>query len=207
MQKKLFLIAFLVTICLISVKAFKAFTNSKIKKSTTTTRKIKLNKIATNLKAYTIKNGMDTNYCFVINMAIPSGKPRFFVYNLKTDSIEKNGLVTHGSGSETSTGKLVFKNIPNSLASAKGKYKIGNSYYGKFGLAYKLHGLESSNSKAFERFIVLHSHDCVPEYSVYPQPICVSWGCPTVAPSFLKTLQKIIDKSNKPILLDLGYWE
>lgn len=157
------------------------------------------------LKSYISKNGYNEEYCFIINMAIPSGNPRFFVYNLKKDSIEDAGLVTHGSGSENTNGNLVFKNVPNSLASSKGKYKIGVSYYGKFGLAYKLHGLDSTNDKAFQRFVVLHSHECVPSKPVDPLPICVSWGCPTVAPDFLKTLQTKIDATVKPILLDLQY--
>jgi hypothetical protein len=49
---------------------------------------------------------------------------------------------------------------------ALGKYRIGNSYNGRFGQAFKLYGLERTNDKAFERFVVLHSHECVPETEV-----------------------------------------
>jgi hypothetical protein len=164
-------------------------------------------KRAKQLKTYLQKNGYSDSICFMVNMAIPSGKPRFFVYDLQKDTITKMGLVTHGSGSENEDGTFVFKNIPNSLASSKGKYKIGESYNGKYGLAFKLYGLDSTNNKAFERFVVLHSHDCVPTTTVYPQKICVSWGCPTVAPSFLQKLNPIITKSSKPILLDIQYTE
>jgi hypothetical protein len=157
------------------------------------------------LKKYIIHNGFNDSICFVINMAIPSGKPRFFVYNIKKDTTIKQGLVAHGSGSITNKGAFVFNNTPNSLASARGKYKIGVAYNGQFGLAYKLHGLDFTNNKAFERFIVLHSHECVPSETVYPQQICQSWGCPTVAPSFLLELQRIISASNKPILLDIQF--
>jgi L,D-transpeptidase catalytic domain len=165
----------------------------------------KIKERATALKVYLKTNGYNEEYCFIINMAIPSGKKRFFVYNLKSDSIEHSGLVAHGSGSETKKRDFVFKNDVGSLASAKGKYKIGNSYNGTFGLAYKLHGLDATNNKAFERFIVLHSHDCIPDKEITPLPICVSWGCPTVSPSFLKILQKKIDASTKPVLLDMQY--
>jgi hypothetical protein len=160
---------------------------------------------ATLLKPYLKKYEYNDSVCFIVNFAIPSGKPRFFVFDLKNDSILLSGLVTHGSGSETTTGKFVFKNIPNSLASSKGKYKIGAPYFGKFGLAYKLYGQDSTNNKAFERFVVLHSHECVPEKPVYPQQICVSWGCPTVAPGFLQKLQVILSKTSKPILLDMQF--
>ncbi len=162
-------------------------------------------KRAMQLRPYLQKNKYNDSLCFIINMAIPSGKPRLFVYNYIKDTVTHSGLVTHGSGSETTNGNFVFKNIVNSLASSKGKYKIGGSYNGKFGLAYKLHGLDSTNSKAFERFVVLHSHECVPNIAVYPQKICVSSGCPTVAPDFLQKLQVIINKSKNPILLDIQY--
>jgi hypothetical protein len=162
-------------------------------------------KRATHLKKYIADQGYQDEYCFIINMGVASGKPRFAIYNLVKDSIEEKGLVTHGSGSETQKGDLIFKNTTGSLATSIGKYKIGNSYNGKFGLAYKLHGLDASNSKAFERFVVLHSHECVPNETVYPQPICASWGCPTVSPQFLKKLQLMIDASDKPVLLDIIY--
>lgn len=163
-----------------------------------------IKKYAQKLKVFADTNGYSTQYCFVINMKIASGKKRFFVYNMQKDSIEQSGLVTHGEGSETDSG-LIFNNTPNALATSLGKYKIGKEYYGKFGLAYKLHGLDASNSKAFERFVVLHAHDCVPKKAIYPQEICVSQGCPTVNPSFLRKLKPIINTSAKHILLQIIY--
>ena len=151
-------------------------------------------------KDYVASQGFDVNHCFLIDMHISSGKNRFFVYNLNTDSVEIAGLVTHGSGL-TNTDTPVFSNTPDSYCTSLGKYKIGKSYLGKFGLAYKVYGLDNSNSKAFARFVVLHAHECVPNEEVSPLPICERWGCPTVAPAFLKQLQSYIDVSAKPILL------
>lgn len=61
--------------------------------------------------------------------------------------------------------------------------------------------LDSSNSNAFQRTIVLHAYDCVPDEEVYPQPICNSLGCPMVSYKFLEELTSIIAKSRTPILL------
>lgn len=156
-------------------------------------------------KDYTGAHEYDNKICFLLDMRIPSGKNRFFVYNLKKDSVEKAGMVTHGSGSDNETDHLKFSNTPNSYCTSLGKYKIGKSYYGRFGLAYKLYGLDNSNSKAFDRFIVLHGHDCVPNDEIAPLPLCVSQGCPTVSPSFLTELKKYSDRSDKPILLWIYY--
>lgn len=156
-------------------------------------------------KNYIKDHQFNKSTCFLIDMRLPSGKYRFFVYNLISDTIEKEGLVTHGSGSVGDANELIFSNTPNSNCTSIGKYKIGNAYEGKFGLAYKLYGLDNTNSNAFDRFIVLHAFDCVPDYEIAPQPICVSLGCPTVSALFLQQLKTYIDKSSKPILLWIYY--
>ena len=150
-------------------------------------------------------NNYNDTRCFLVDMRIASGSKRFFVYNFKKDSVEAAGLVTHGSGSDKGTTDLSFSNIPNSNATSVGRYRVGKPYYGKFGLAYKLYGIDETNDKAFERFVVLHSHSCVPNDEVAPLGICESWGCPTVAPAFLSVLKKYIDNSGKPMLLWIYY--
>lgn len=137
----------------------------------------------------------------MIDMSVPSGKNRFFIYDPRVDKVRGAGLVTHGSGSAVTSDQLVFSNKPGSNCTSLGKYKIGKDYYGRFGLAYKLHGLDQSNNNAFARFVVLHAHPCVPGFEVYPVSICPSLGCPTVSPAFLLELKTYIDRSAKPVLL------
>ena len=156
-------------------------------------------------KNYVDDNGFDVSYCFMIDMRLPSGKNRFFVYNLLKDSLEAAGLVTHGKGSESESGNLVFSNIPNSNCTSLGKYKIGNSYNGNFGLSYKLKGLDKTNSRALDRAVVLHSYCGVPNTEVYPALICVSEGCPMVSTVFFTQLKAYMDESQEPILLWIYY--
>jgi len=157
------------------------------------------------VKKYLAVNRVNNDRCFLLDMRIPSGQNRFFVYNLHTNSVEIAGLVTHGSGLKNFSGVPVFSNTPNSKCTSLGKYKIGKSYFGKFGLAYKLYGLDKTNSRAFDRFVVLHAHQCVPNGEVYPLAICESWGCPTVSPAFLQQLKTCIEGSSKPIILWIYY--
>lgn len=144
------------------------------------------------------KNKLNEQVCFIINMAIPSGKKRLFIYNIKKDSIEASGLVTHGMGNGE---EMQFSNTPGSKCTSLGNYKVGYAYTGEYGLAYRLYGLDSSNSNAYRRCIVLHGLDCVPDYEVYPRKICLSMGCPMVSPIFLQRLSGVIDNASKPILL------
>lgn len=142
---------------------------------------------------------------FFIDMAIWSGKNRFFIYDLETNKIIDQGLVAHGSGSETGIGgKLKFSNVNNSLCTALGKYYIGNSYEGQFGKAYRLYGLDKTNDNAFLRNIVLHKYKNVPYDEQYGF-ICDSYGCPMVNEKYFKRIEKIIDDSEKSIVLDIYY--
>ena len=169
------------------------------------TVKLRLKQKALSLRLLDPSGQYDQQYAFLVDMRIASGKKRFFVYNLEKDSVESAGLVTHGSGSDRGDDELYFSNTAESNCTSLGKYRIGHSYMGKFGLAFKLYGLDKTNSKAFERFVVLHAHSCVPDDEVSPLPICKSWGCPTVSPAFLTELKKYIDKSEAPILLWIYY--
>jgi hypothetical protein len=142
---------------------------------------------------------------FFIDMKMPSGKNRFFVYDLKTNKIIDKGLVAHGSGSETNIkGKLKFSNVPNSLSTSLGKYYIGNPYYGKFGKAYKLYGLDQTNSNAFKRDIVFHYYFDVP-YQEQKGYICNSFGCPMVNKKYFERTAKIIDGSESNIVMSIYY--
>jgi hypothetical protein len=133
-------------------------------------------------------------------MSLPSGQNRFFAFDLRGDSVINAGLVTHGRCNEWWLEGRKYGNTPGCGCTSLGRYKIGNRYQGKFGLAFKLYGLDSTNDKAFERFVVLHSHRCVPE-EVIPGDICQSDGCPTVSPGLLNKLNLIITKSRQPLLL------
>lgn len=140
---------------------------------------------------------------FFVNFGLDSRRKRFFIYNNHLDSITGKGLVTRGTcWGKTAPKGAKYSNVVGSNCSSLGKYKVGNSYNGQFGLAYKLYGLDSTNSNAFERFVVLHGHSCVPNEE-NGLPLCLSQGCPTVSHDFLNELGQIIDNSDRPILLYL----
>lgn len=122
------------------------------------------------VKEYAKANNYNTNYCFMLDMSIASVEKRFFVYNLTSDSIELAGLVAHDSGSNRLSTQIEFSNSAYSLCTSLGKYKIGNVYAGKFGLAFKLYGLDATNSNACSCFIVLHAHPFVPNQETAPLP-------------------------------------
>jgi hypothetical protein len=153
------------------------------------------------LRSFADAHGYSSRAAFLVDMHLPSGRNRFFVYDLTGDSILLTGLVAHGCGSQAFSIDPSFSNVDGSNCTALGKYRIGKPYKGQFGLAYKLYGLDPTNDHAFDRNIVLHSYSSVPERKMDPYPICNSRGCPMVAPGFLQLLQPVIDGSKKPVLL------
>ena len=149
------------------------------------------------LKSYT-SSKYNSDIIFYADLSKSSNDYRFFVINLKDSSIINKGLCCNGKTDDK--GNTLYSNIPGSNCSSKGVYKIGNSYTGKFGKAYKLYGLSVTNSNAYARCVVLHSHWSIPR-NLTGLPICESYGCPTVNSDYLKELSEYISKSKKPILL------
>ncbi len=150
-------------------------------------------------KVFCRKKGYDTTVCFLLDLSIHNGRKRFFVCDLKTEKIIVGGLVTHGNCNTRYLTQVLYSNQPGCGCSSYGKYKVGNFYKGIFGDAYKLYGLDSSNSNAYNRFIVLHSHSCVPDTEIYPSQICNSQGCTTVSPAFLKEIELVVAKKKMDI--------
>jgi len=159
------------------------------------------NLIAKKLNNYAIENGYSTQYCFLVDMSVPSGKKRFFVYDLEKNSLVYSGLCAHGSCNTQFLDRARFSNATNCGCSSLGKYKVGEFYRGKYGKSFRLYGLDNSNSNAYKRAIVIHGYDCVPDREIYPMVLCNSLGCVMVSYNFFEKLSRLIEKSDKPIVL------
>lgn len=157
-------------------------------------------------------NGYNTDFCILIDMKIHSGKHRMFVYDFTGDTVERKSLCAHGCGKDgkQSTGAApLFSNEEGSHLTSLGKYKIGARSYSQWGINvhYKLHGLEPTNSNAFKRIIVLHSHTPLPAIEIYPLHLPMGWsfGCPVTDDSTMTWLDKKLKNTTKPVLLWIYY--
>lgn len=156
---------------------------------------------ANGINNYAAKNDYSTKYCFLIDMSIASGRNRFFVYDLEKNSVAYSGLVAHGCCNESFISHPKFSNTSGSGCSSLGKYKVGAFYRGQWGKSYRLYGLDKSNSNAYQRAVVIHGHGCIDDEEIYPRVLCNSFGCPMVSYNFFDKLSRIIEHSEKPILL------
>jgi hypothetical protein len=190
----------------VSLSSFTTYNATDKKEALSELEFLRLTDHVSEIKSVLGNNGRyNTRIAFLVDMKIKSGKNRFFVYDLQNNKILDQGLVAHGSGSETGIrGELKFSNTPNSNCTSLGRYSVEKSYTGIFGKAYRLNGLDDSNSNALKRAVVLHQYSAVP-YEEQDYYISNSHGCPMVNEMFFKRLEKIIDSSNSKIMLYVYY--
>lgn len=161
----------------------------------------KLRERAGAAQRFAVEKGFSGHVAFLLDMRLPSGQKRFFIYDLQHDSLLASGLVAHGSCNNRFLEAAQFANTPGCGCSSAGKYKIGGAYEGRFGKAFKLVGLDSTNSNAYQRAVVLHAYSCVPDKECYPSPLCNSLGCAMVSYNFLRVAAGFIQKEKQPVLL------
>jgi hypothetical protein len=114
-------------------------------------------------------------------------------------------LPRYGMG-QGSTGPIpVFSNENGSYCTSLGKYRIGIRSYSHYGIHvhHKMHGLEATNSNAFNRIVVLHSYYAVSETEIYPFHLSMGYslGCPVVSDGMMTHLDGLLKKKTKPTLL------
>jgi len=156
------------------------------------------------IKSFAKKGDYNKDIAIMIDYGLHSGKNRFFVVDLKKDSIIKKALVCHGSGKGKNTGAIptVFSNVSESHCSSLGIAVMGERAYSSWGKNYKywIDGLEKENSNMRKRIVVLHGWKGLSDTETYPKPIATSWGCPTVSIKVLDELDEIF-KENKKVLI------
>ena len=127
----------------------------------------------------------------LVDFALPSRERRFSLIDLEGGRVEHMWLVAHGKGSDESNTGFVqrFSNDPGSNASSRGAYVTAAPYYGKHGRSQRLVGLDSENSMALDRAIVIHAASYVaPEVIDEHGRIGRSFGCFAVEDSEIATV-------------------
>jgi hypothetical protein len=103
----------------------------------------------------------------VADYGLHSSQPRLHFANLEVGTV-KSFLVAHGMGSDPDhTGWLQsFSNELGSNATSRGGYLTCEWYEGKYGTSIRLKGLDTDDSNALDRAIVLHPATYVSEEHV-----------------------------------------
>lgn len=141
------------------------------------------------------------NFISIIDFTQASTERRYYLIDLKTGDAT-NYLVAHGkeSGENFATR---FSNTPDSNMSSLGIYLTGEEYWGGRGFSMVLKGMETTNSNAEVREIIMHSADYVSdEFIARYGRLGRSLGCPAVNPLVVGHLIRKIE--NGSVLLIHG---
>ena len=161
------------------------------------------------LKEYCSQKGLSENYAIIVDFNKSSGRHRFFICDLKKQDIISSSLCAHGSGKGSTISEPIFSNEVGSNCSSLGHYQItGRHKMSSTGLpSFRLKGLDSSNSNAMRRGILIHSAKLVSNcrlgiFPFYlPLDKRISSGCFTIDIDMMDIVGDLVDNERKPILL------
>ena len=152
---------------------------------------------AQRLAAYKLANHPNSNprYWAIVDFNQPSTEKRFYLFDTKAETVTPH-FVAHGHGNgdaireENYLYAKVFSNERGSNCSSLGIYKclspVVSAHHGN---ALQIDGLESTNSNAKARSVILHKADYVSEaYKQTHHRIACSEGCFAVENSVVDTL-------------------
>jgi len=152
---------------------------------------------------YCKKNELDTNYCIIVDFSIYSGKERLFIVDIQNNRIDVSGFCAHGIGKDFDCiFRPKFSNMDGCNYSSLGHYKLGGRRKtSRYDLdAIELYGLDSCNSNAYQRGILILNG--LPEICIIGLPCApLSQGCFTVSNRNFDIICSVKSDSDKAILL------
>lgn len=149
------------------------------------------------LKAYNKAHaeGLDSQQVLtIVDYSKPSTEPRFWVFDLKTNTVLFDELVAHGQNSGDNL-PTAFSDNPSSHMSSLGLYLTEQTYDGHHGNSLRLEGLEKGvNDTAETREVVVHGAPYVSQtFADTHGRLGRSWGCfalnPAVAQPVINTIK------------------
>ncbi len=155
------------------------------------------------------RRSYSTDYYILVDFSIPSGKKRFFIYDLQRGRLVMSSYCMHGSGKGNTDAKPKFSNEFGSGCSSLGRYiMIGKGT--KFKNCIRLRGLDKTNYLAETRGILIHSAGKVTRFSGDKEYIPIgseSRGCFTVSRDCVTKVMEIYRESSRrrPVMIYAKY--
>ena len=164
----------------------------------------------TQVRDYCDRWGYSTDYYILVDFSKPSGKNRFFIYDLQRGKRLMSSYCMHGSGKGNTAAQPKFSNTPGSGCTSLGRYVMIRKGGMKFKNCVRLRGLDKSNYLAEARGILIHSAGKVTRFSGGKEYIPLgteSRGCFTVSRNCVEKVMQIYKESSKrrPILIYAKY--
>ena len=107
--------------------------------------------------AFAHRHNMNEHYVLFADYTIPSGRPRFFVWDFQKQRIVASTYVMHGPGGGSTDKTPRFSNRPCSNCSSLGRFLVTKDRGTKLKRSFRLKGMDFDNQTAHARGLMIHS--------------------------------------------------
>lgn len=94
----------------------------------------------------------------------------------------------------------MLSNEDGSHLSSVGRALVAERYEGRYGVAYRLDGLEATNSNLRPRCVVLHGWEHTTSLPIYPFATVGSFGCPVLSRRMMRRVDELLRREERVIL-------
>lgn len=158
---------------------------------------------AKELLEYCRREGYNTRVALFVDLSRHSGRRRFVAWDMVRMVPIFTSPVSHGSGSERSHVRSAyarFSNEDGSHLSSLGRAVVAERYEGRYGVAYRLDGLEATNSNLRSRYVVLHGWEHTTSYPIWPRATVGSFGCPVLSRRMMARVDELLQREKGVII-------
>lgn len=163
----------------------------------------RVRKRAEALYDYCRREGYNTDVALFVDLARHSGRRRFVVWDFQHNAPILTAPVSHGSGAQEShirSAYARFSNEDGSHLSSLGRALIAERYEGRYGIAYRLDGLDATNSNLRSRCVVLHGWEHTTSYPIWPRATVGSFGCPVLSRKVMAKVDDILSSRHGVVI-------
>ena len=155
------------------------------------------------LREFCRKEGYNTKVALFVDLSRHSGRRRFIAWDMVRNAPIFLCPVSHGSGAQRSHVRSAYARISNedgSHLSSLGRALVAERYMGRYGVAYRLDGLDASNSNLRPRCVVLHGWEHTTSYPIYPIPTVGSFGCPVLSRKMMRRVDELLQNEDRVVI-------
>ena len=155
------------------------------------------------LREFCRKEGYNTRVALFVDLSRHSGRCRFVAWDMVRNVPIFTCPVSHGSGAQMSHVRSAYAALSNedgSHLSSVGRALVAERYEGRYGVAYRLDGLDATNSNLRPRCVVLHGWEHTTSLPIYPFSTAGSFGCPVLSRKMMRRVDELLQQHDRVVL-------
>ena len=152
---------------------------------------------------YCRNGGYNCRVALFVDLSRHSGRRRFVVWDFEASRPLFMSPVSHGSGVQMSHVRSAYARVSNedgSHLSSVGRALVAERYEGRYGVAYRLDGLDATNSNLRSRCVVLHGWRYTTSLPIWPLATVGSFGCPVLSQRNMRRVDELLRGAHRVII-------